>query len=148
MNATLNRTHRTTKRELEYFESRVFHWVRTLHLGDWKVEVFTDKIEESATCEMWHNAHGAHIRLTDSMKYPPSKKWLDRLALHEVAHILLCDLKRLIFERSVSDAQAETAEHAVIRRLEVAMAGGDESGIIIGATAIRAAPSLRRLAKK
>ena len=114
-------SHKTTKRELAYFESRVRHWVRALHLGDWKVECWTEKIEESATCEMWNNAHGAHIRLNAEFKYPPSKAWLDRLALHEVAHILLCDMKRLIFERSVSDAQAETAEHAVIRRLETAL---------------------------
>lgn len=143
-----DRAHKTTRRELDYFESRVNHWLRALHLGDWKVECFTAKIDESASCEMWHNAHGAHIRLSDALHYGPSKQWLDRLALHEVGHILLCDLKRLIFERSVSDAQAETAEHAVIRRLENALGTGDRSGVLMGATAIRAAPSLKRLAKK
>jgi predicted metal-dependent peptidase len=113
--------HKTTNAELDYFESRVRHWIRELHLGDWKVEVFTESMEESATCEMWHSAHGAHIRLNAEFKYRPSKKWLDRLALHEVGHILLCDLKRLIFERQVSEWQAETVEHAVIRRLETAL---------------------------
>lgn len=114
----IERKYKTSAKELAYFEGRVRHWVRALHLGDWKVEVFFGTIEESATCEMWHNAHGAHIRLSNRFNYAPGKEWLDRLALHEVCHVMLCDLKRLINERTTTDAQSETAEHAVIRRLE------------------------------
>ena len=115
------RKYKTTTKELAYYEARVHHWQRVLSLGDWKIEVFDATIDESATCEMWHNARGAHIRLSNRFHYAPPKQFLDTLALHEVCHVLLCDLKRLIFERSVSDAQAETAEHAVIRRLESAL---------------------------
>jgi hypothetical protein len=114
-------THKTTAKEEIYFESRVRHWLRVLSLGDWKVEVYREKMEESAICEMWLNAHGAHIKLKDAFVYRPSKLFLDRLALHEVGHILLCDLKRLIKDRCVTEEMAETAEHAVIRRLESAL---------------------------
>ncbi len=115
------RNHKTTAKELAYYEKRVFHWLRTLSLGDWNVDVFLGTIDESATCEMWHNAHGARIRLSNRFHYAPSQSFLDTLALHEVAHILLCDLKRLINDRVVTEAMAETAEHAVIRRLENAL---------------------------
>lgn len=142
------RKYKTTAADLAYYERRVQHWLRVLSLGDWKVEVFRGSIDESATCEMWHNAHGAHIRLSNRFHYQPSKAFLNKLALHEVGHILLCDLKRLINERTATEAQSETAEHAVIRRLENALADGDISRVIMGTTAVRAAPSLRRLAKK
>jgi hypothetical protein len=121
------RKHKTTAKELAYYESRVFHWQRVLSLGDWKVEVFDGTIEESATCEMWHNAHGAHIRLSNRFHYAPSKRFLDTLALHEVCHVLLCDMKRLINDRVCTDAMAETAEHAVIRRLENALVAVDRT---------------------
>ena len=115
-------TYKTTKKDVAYFEARVHHWVRVLHLGDWKVEVFdSDTGEDSAQCEMWHDAHGAHIKLRRQFAYRPTKPWLNKLALHEVCHVLLCDLKRLIKDRVVTDNMADTAEHAVIRRLENAL---------------------------
>lgn len=115
-------TYKTTRKDEEHFEARVRHWVRELHLGDWKIEVYRKKLEDmSACCEMWHDAHGAHIMLNTEFKYQPTKPWLDRLALHEVGHVLLCDLKRLINCRMVTDSMAETAEHAIIRRLETAL---------------------------
>lgn len=144
------RKYKTTAKEADYYEARVHHWLRVLSLGDWKVEVWRDTIEESATCEMWHNAHGAHIRLSDRFHYRPSKRFLDTLALHEVGHILLCDLKRLINDRMVTDSMAETVEHAVIRRLENALCAGEASQNMmrVSATAVRAAPSLKRMASK
>jgi hypothetical protein len=114
--------HKTTNKEVDYFEARVKHWLHVLSLGDWKVEVYAEKLEDMSACaEMWHAAHGAHIKLNAEFIYQPSKRFLDRLALHEVGHILLCDLKKLINDRVVTDAMAETAEHAVIRRLENAL---------------------------
>jgi hypothetical protein len=115
-------TYKTTRKDEDYFEARVRHWLKVLNLGDWKVDVYRKKLEDmTAACELWHNAHGAHIMINTELAYQPEKKWLDRLALHEVGHVLLCDLKRLINDRCVTDAMAETAEHAVIRRLESAL---------------------------
>jgi hypothetical protein len=114
--------YKTTRKDEDYFRSRVKHWLIQLSLGDWKVEVYRKKlIDMSAGCEMWHDAHGAHIQLNEEFPYQPEKRWLDRLALHEVCHVLLCDLKKLINARVVTDAMADTAEHAVIRRLENAL---------------------------
>lgn len=114
--------HKTTRAEEAFFEKRVRHWLKVLSLGDWKVEVYIKKLEDmSAACELWHNAHGAHITINETFHHQPAKAWMDRLALHEVCHVLLCDLKRLINDRSVNDAMSETAEHAVIRRLENAL---------------------------
>lgn len=115
-------TYKTTSKDETYFESRVRHWLDVLSLGDWKVEVYRKKLTDmSAGCELWHNAHGAHIMLNEELAYEPERCWLDRLALHEVGHVLLCDLKRLIHDRYVTESMAETAEHAVIRRLENAL---------------------------
>lgn len=119
-------TYKTTQADIRYYRKRVQHWMKRLSLGDWKVEVYLDDTgEDSARVEMWHNAHGAHIRLNEKLASKPHPYFLDSLALHEVSHILLCDLKRLINDRVCTDAMAETAEHAVIRRLENALCGGD-----------------------
>lgn len=112
-------TYKTTRQDEDYFEARVKHWLKVLSLGDWKVEVYRKLLTDmSAACEMWHDAHGAHIMLNSELAYRPLRPWLDRLALHEVGHVLLCDLKRLIKDRVVTDNMIDTAEHAVIRRLE------------------------------
>ncbi len=110
--------------DVAYFESRVLHWLERLSLGDWSVEVYKDDTgTDMARCEMWHNTHGAHIKLNVRFEYKLERAWLDKLALHEVCHILLCDLKRLFTEHDVADWQKETAEHAIIRRLERALTG-------------------------
>lgn len=117
-------TYKTTSKDVDYFERRVNHWLKFFGLQDWNVSTYLGDMKEAdnqAECEMWHNAHGAHIRLREDFKYRHEREWLDRLAMHEVSHILLCDLKRLIHERCVTDNMAETAEHAVIRRLENAL---------------------------
>jgi hypothetical protein len=115
-------THKTTRREEEYFESRVRHWLKVLSLGDWKVEVYRKKlVDMSACCEIWRDAQGAHIMVNEEFPYQPSKPFLDRLALHEVGHCLLYNLKRLVYDRVVSDSMVDTAEHAIIRRLENAL---------------------------
>ncbi len=147
----MDRTYKTSAADEAHFEARVRYWLKVLSLGDWKVEVFrADTGEDSAHAEMWHDAHGAFIKLSELLKYKPTKRWLNALALHEVAHILLCDLKRLIKDRVVTDNMADTAEHAIIRRLENALADGtaDVSDMILTRTSVRAAPSLRRLAKR
>src|SRR3990167_10692126 len=113
--------HKVTRSEETYFIARVQHWADFFYLGDWRIEAYTSTqvTENSAECEIWHNAHGAHILLRKTFdRGAPSKAFLNQLALHEVCHVLLCDLKRLIADRCFTDAQAETAEHAVIRRLE------------------------------
>ena len=121
-------THKTTRKDEDYFEARVHHWLRVLGLGDWMVEVYRSKLTDmSAACELWHDAHGAHIMLNEELKYQPPKRWLNRLALHEVGHVLLCDLKRLTKDRCVTDSMIDTAEHAVIRRLENALAAAERT---------------------
>lgn len=114
--------YKTTRRDEAYFEARVRHWLRRFSLGDWKVEVYRKPlVEMSAACETWRDAHGAHIMLNSTLDSAPSKRWLDRLALHEVGHVLLYDLKQLVNSRVVTDSMVDTAEHAVIRRLENAL---------------------------
>lgn len=111
--------YKTTQHDVKYFAARVRHWQKALSLGDWKIEAYIgDCGENSAQAELWHNEHGAHIKLRETFSYKPGREFLNCLALHEVSHLLLCDLKRLIFERGSTEAQANTAEHAIIRRLE------------------------------
>lgn len=115
-------TYKTTRKDEDYFEERVRHWLAVLSLGDWRVDVYRKKlVDMSACCELWHNSHGAHITINEEFDHQPTRPWMDKLALHEVGHVLLCDLKRLINDRSVNDNMADTAEHAVIRRLENAL---------------------------
>jgi len=114
--------YKTTRRDEDYFASRIRHWIARLSLGDWKIEIYRKKLTEmSAACEMWRDAHGAHIMLNSELDYAPGKRWLDRLALHEVGHVLLYDFKQLINNRVVTESMTDTTEHAMIRRLENAL---------------------------
>lgn len=97
---------------------------RPENLGDWKIEVYREAIDNSAEVHLWHNDHGAHVKLNKEFAYKPERIWLDRLALHEVCHILLCDLSRLTKDRYTTPDAIETAEHAVVRRLENALTKG------------------------
>lgn len=90
-------TYKTTRKDEDYFEERVRHWLAVLSLGDWRVDVYRKKlVDMSACCELWHNSHGAHITINEEFDHQPTRPWMDKLALHEVGHVLLCDLKRLI----------------------------------------------------
>lgn len=121
-------TYKTTLKDEDYFAGRVRHWLRFFSLGDWKVEVYRKKLTDmSAACEFWKDSQGAHIMLNEELAYRPSKTWLNRIALHEVGHILLYHMKQLIYNRVVTDGMADTAEHAVIRRLESALAAAMDS---------------------
>jgi hypothetical protein len=120
-------THRTTAAEERYFVQRVRHWAEFLSLGDWRISVYAaDTGEDSGHCELWRDSHGAHIKINKRFPTKPSRVFLDKLALHEVAHVLLADLKKLINERCVTDILADTVEHAVIRRLENALTSRDD----------------------
>lgn len=122
MSDTTKKKHKLTAKEVNYFVERVRHWVKVLSLGDWKIEAYSKKLTDmSAACETWRNARGAHIMINEELDYPPARKWLDRIALHEVGHVLLYDMKELINCRVVTDGMIETAEHSVIRRLENAL---------------------------
>ena len=117
-------SHKTTRAEERYFEARVKHWQKALGLLDWRVNAYMQKLDDrAAECEQWFEAHGAHIRLNTEQEHRPSKQHLDRVALHEVCHLLLSDMKGLIYSRTVTENQANTIEHGIIRRLENALCG-------------------------
>ncbi len=117
--------HKISEAEERYFISRVRHWQKHLSLGDWLIEAYKGETDggNNGECELWRESKGAHIRIKDSMVYRPTKRWIDRLALHEVCHVLLADLQELVDQRSVTDYQKECAIHTIIRRLETAFCG-------------------------
>ena len=117
-------THKTTRAEERYFEARVKHWQNVLSLGDWRIDAYREKlVDRSAECQQYDEAQGAHIRINTELAHKPNRDWLDQVALHEVCHLLLAEMKRQIYSRVVTDNMANIAEHAVIRRLENALLG-------------------------
>lgn len=119
--------HKTTAKEIAYFCQRVRYWIKFLWLSDWRVDVYAEKLEGmSAGVELWWDSHAAHVKINTKLgRYTPSKSWLNKVALHEVLHILLCDFSELCKTRFVSKEQVSKIEHMLIRRLETALTGYD-----------------------
>lgn len=121
------KNHKTTPKEIAYFCQRARYWIKFLGLADWRVDVYAEKLDDMSACaEMWWDSHAAHIKInTELGRYTPSRKWLNKTALHEVLHILLCDSSELCKTRFCSKEQVSKVEHMLIRRLETALTGYD-----------------------
>jgi hypothetical protein len=112
-------TYKTTRKDYKYFSERVKYWQEKFNLGDWRIELCLEELEDvMAECQMWYDSHGAHVRMNTNFPNPIDRQYINKLALHEVCHILLADFRRLANERIVTNEMLTLTEHAIVRRLE------------------------------
>ena len=93
------------------FREEVWHWVGRFGLRDWHVDFKLDMEETEAEAQVEYDRNTRHATFT-YFAAPDKSCVPDRLALHEVLHLLLGDL---IPEDCGDDVARE--EHRVIERL-------------------------------
>lgn len=107
-----------TGRQFAYFEARCGHWADLLGLKDWIIDAQLSDIDTPAAVELMQDSHSATIHLNRKQAHSPKDAYLNRVALHECLHIMLCDLVTLARSRTVLENEIEWVQHAIIRRLE------------------------------
>lgn len=113
--------HEVMPKEYAYFDERCSHWAKVLGLGDWVIDTGLRKLDCPAAVELRQDSHLATIHLNEVQEHQPSEAYLNRVALHECLHVVLCDLVTLTKARTVLADDIEWVQHAIIRRLENAL---------------------------
>lgn len=111
---------KTTKQHFETYQTRCDFWLQMFGLRKWEL-YFEHKNEPSKLA--WTKAdHGAKIATiglaTDWGDLKPDDYQIDRVAKHEMLHILLNPLYTLAVDRFVNSNQINDAEEEIVMMLE------------------------------
>ena len=103
------------------FKSFCDKHINRLGLKEWSVHYDHSKVDDVYAQTYWRLSAGvATIILStywDDLR-PKTDKEVDRLALHEVLHLLMAPIVAEANERYTNQSSIDTAEHLIIRRLE------------------------------
>jgi len=112
---------KTTKADFQLFKEACLKWQDKLGMVDWSIHYAHEFVEGDYARTYW-NLSGAVATVYLSTKWddlrPKTRDALDRLALHEVLHILVAPLTAEAEARYTDQKTIDTAEHCIIRRLE------------------------------
>lgn len=111
-------SHKISAKEAKYFKQKVLYWQNFFGLKDWLIAAYPSPLKGiSGAAKMWPENRGAHIMINETLPHQPTMEWINRLALHEVCHVMLADMRFAGTKKEMNKA-----EHSVIRRLENALA--------------------------
>lgn len=112
---------KTTTKDFKFFKARAIKYQSLLGLMSWALYFNHEEVEGAYAVTAWStNDMVASIRLAtewDDMR-PKSNHELDRLALHEVLHVLLAPLVSEAEYRYASQDSILAVEHSIVRVLE------------------------------
>lgn len=112
---------RTTKKDFELFKLYCDEAIKKLGLVEWSMHYEHRHVEGSYAETAWRLSAGvATVTFStywDDLR-PKTEDAIQRLAFHEVLHILMAPLFAEASERYTNHLALETAEHLIIRRLE------------------------------
>ena len=107
---------------LEKFKARCEYWLRFFGIEkEWVVYYSGQKLDRYAETAYWIDSKVATITLNTSEAL--SDEALDRVAFHEVAHLVLADVMALAKDRNYDKETADKEEHKLINRLEHVLLG-------------------------
>lgn len=117
---------RTTKADFQLFQRSCEKYLSTLGMAEWSVFYDHTDCGDTYAQTHWKLSGGvATIVLNtqwDELR-PKSDVEIERLALHEVLHILLAPLIAEAEDRWANQDAIEIAEHAIVRKLEKLVKG-------------------------
>lgn len=119
------KANKTTAEHFGWFKDAVNRWQKELGLTDWNIQLRHEALESALATTYANNAGAvATIALNTSWNELdiPTKERIERVALHEVIHVLLSDLSYLAECRYTSKEEIDVAEHKTVRRLEQVLA--------------------------
>lgn len=112
---------KTTAKHFEQFKGYCSKWQNTLGLKDWAIYYYHKKLEHTYAETKWTMSDSVAVislgTLWDNGR-EFNQKELERLALHEVLHILTARMIAEAEARYTTQDALDEAEHALIRRLE------------------------------
>lgn len=112
---------KTTKADFEYFKERCQHWIQYLSMADWSVHYSHKELENNYAETYWQTSSGvATVALStywDDLR-PKTQPEIDRLALHEVLHLVMAPLVSEATYRYATEEAIRATEHRIIRQLE------------------------------
>ena len=109
-----------TDEQNKEFDAAILEWQKTLNLMDWRVERGSGLAKGAmASVVTNYDARLACYR-TGNWGEPPTSESIRATALHEMLHVLLCDLLTIAGK---ADGLAESAEHRVVNTLEKLLLG-------------------------
>lgn len=115
--------------DFEQFKVAAEYWIERLGLTDWAIDVVFEPLGDDdgdirARCRTNWTQRSARLILNSAYQPPRGQNLVisdwnpERTALHEVLHLLLCDLINVVADqRDAYCNTADGAEHAVLRRL-------------------------------
>lgn len=112
---------KTSKQEYEYFKTSCLNWREVLGLKNWALYFEHTKAEGTYAKTHWSTTQmAATIQFAtdwDNTR-PKNDTEINKLALHEVLHVLLAPLVGEAEYRYSSADAIEAAEHSIVRSLE------------------------------
>lgn len=103
------------------FTRYIGKWQGVLSLGTWRVTVSPIRTKSLVMAEVYKcdlEQRSATIRLASEWNYPVTDEELEKLAIHELLHILLRPFKTWAMEPGANEDDISSEEHGVINVFE------------------------------
>jgi len=113
------KTFKLTDKQIEFFRRSLLRWQQLLGLSDWEIRLvckpYKDHMAETISrCEN----RIADVHLNSTWIIEPTASNIERVAAHEVFHVLVADLAYISQMRYTTEESALQAEEALVVRLE------------------------------
>ncbi len=112
-------TNKTTAKHFEIFKQECNKWIRRFGLTDWRVNIeHVDLKEDMARFSAGElSERSVGIGLNINWQTPVTTYELEKCALHEVCHFLLCRMDALARHRESDDHSISEENHVIVHRI-------------------------------
>jgi hypothetical protein len=102
----------------EAFQRYLKKWQSALGLTDWRLVVSPKPTKNMADVQIQHDARLARLRFgSDFGATPINEEALESTALHELLHVVLCELRHSVTYGITDEDVLNSSEHRVINML-------------------------------
>ena len=113
-------SYKTTKKDFTEFKKEAEYWIEYFGLKRWEFSIIHSEIDHpdataSYSCDP--EAMNAYITMATSVNFKPIKNEIKGWAFHEVCHVLLTDMSRIL-RVECSDNRTALEVHKVIQTLQ------------------------------
>lgn len=112
---------KTTLKDFDTYQKLCLEWQKRLGLTNWALYFQRDDDRSSYGRTRW-DIDGAVATITLSKEWDDFRSIndseLNRLALHEMLHVLLAEIVHVAESRYTNDGELSVVEHHVLRRIE------------------------------
>lgn len=123
---------KTTKTDFEKFQKYCAKWRLKLGLQDWALFYEHFDLEDAYGRTYWRTAdHAATVQFCkkwDQMR-PLSDRELERLAVHELLHVVMAPLMSEAEYRYSTEEAIQANEHSIARLLEEVLMGENDAQV-------------------